>query len=106
MMTMTALRRRMDTEATLVRPSGARLCPECSNLVTVAEKCPLCSGPTMPNPHAAEKEGYCMYCAEGPFPLDDLHLVTFEEDPYFQMEDGDINCICRDCKERKAKEAA
>lgn len=31
-------------------------------------------------------EDYCVLCAEGPFPIKEMRLITPEEDPYIQME--------------------
>ena len=77
-----------------VRPVDARICRSCSNLVTTDATCPLCDKPTKPNPFRDEKEGYCQRCAGGPFPTDQLHLVTWNENPHWQLDDGDLNTIC------------
>lgn len=80
-----------------VSPASAGRCRSCSNLVTIDATCPLCAKATTPHPEAKEKEGYCQGCAEGPFPLDVLHLVTWNENPYVQIEDGDLYYLCPKC---------
>lgn len=44
------------------------------------------------------EEGYCVECAEGPFPVEQLAVITWEEDPYVQTEDGDLVTICEVCR--------
>lgn len=93
-----------DSLRRLVRPLDARRCRSCSNLVTTDAQCPLCDKPTKPHPEAKEKDGYCQGCAEGPFPLETLHLVTWNEDPYVQTEDGDLYYLCPKCHADKLAE--
>ena len=50
------------------------------------------------------KEEYCIACAKGPFPAETMHLVTWNEDPYSQIEEGDLICICPQCRIEKGEE--
>lgn len=88
-----------------VKPSDARICSECENLVTTDMTCPLCNRPTTEHPFRDEAEGYCMHCAEGPFPTESMHLVTWHEDPYFQDDDGDLNLMCEKCQQEQEDES-
>jgi len=87
-------------------PSGARLCEDCSNLVTTSATCPLCEATTEAHPEANEKDGYCQGCGGGPFPMALMHLVTWNENPYVQSGDGDLFCLCQKCKASKDAEEA
>jgi len=98
-------------KANFMNPSGcdprtARLCEECTNLVTTDTTCPLCNAPTVEHPERGEKERYCSKCGEGPFPLEIMHLITWNEDPYMQLEDGDLICECPKCKAEQDQEEA
>jgi hypothetical protein len=77
----------------------AKLCDACK-LVTAKEDCPLCGRGTREHPASEETEGYCLYCSE-PFQAVDLVVITWEHDPYFQMDDGDMATACRECFERE-----
>lgn len=85
-----------------VHPHQARICRDCSNLVTIDAQCPLCDEKTEQHPER-EEIGYCQGCAGGPFPIDKLHLVTWNEDPYVQDEDGDLYFLCPRCVSNKGK---
>ena len=76
----------------------ARICRSCTNLVTTDAKCPLCEQSTKPHPKAKLKECYCQGCAGGPFPIETLHLITWNDDPYSQTEDGDLYFLCPKCR--------
>jgi len=80
----------------MTNPLTARICRDCSNLVTTDASCPLCSAQTTEHPER-EEIGYCQECADGPFPIHTLHLVTWNEDPYVQTDDGDLYCRCQKC---------
>lgn len=80
-----------------VNPKLARRCRPCTNLVTLELHCPLCFKPTTAHPEARERVGYCQGCADGPFPLEEMHLVTWHENPYAQTEDGDLYYLCPKC---------
>lgn len=88
----------------MTNPRTARICEACSNLVTIAERCPLCDGATAEHRQRGQAQGYCLDCADGPFPLEEMHLVTWEEDPYTQGDDGDLSCVCAECREEKREE--
>lgn len=74
-----------------------RCCRLCSNLVTTDTACPLCGRPTKSHPEAKEKFSYCQGCSYGPFPIETMRLVTWNEDPYVQTEDGDLYYLCLKC---------
>lgn len=80
-----------------VSPADARICRDCTNLVTVDEKCPLCQVSTEPHPQRHDPEHYCIACAKGPFQIAQLHLVTWNEDATMQCDDGDLSCKCLKC---------
>lgn len=87
-------------------PRTARLCPECNNLITTDAACPLCDAATLPAPKAiGMTESYCQGCGGGPFPVAQLHLLTWNEDPYLQFEDGDLACICGPCQKQRKEES-
>jgi Zn finger protein HypA/HybF involved in hydrogenase expression len=90
---------------TTISPTAARICEDCTNLVTTDETCPLCDVPTKPHPEAEEAYGYCQGCAKGPFHLGTMHLVTWNEDPYVQTEDGDLYYLCPKCHAEKEEDA-
>jgi hypothetical protein len=95
------------TTAERVDPRTARMCVSCSYLVTTDATCPLCSKPTKPHPEAKEESGYCQGCAEGPLKLESLHLVTWNEDPYVQIEDPEnLYYLCVKCHAEQLKEQA
>lgn len=76
----------------------------CNNLITTDEKCPSCGESTEPSEHRGETEGYCQDCGGGPFPASNLHLLTWNEDPYLQFEDGDLSTVCRKCHAKRERE--
>lgn len=83
---------------------SARICVSCDNLVTTDSECPLCNTPTEVNPHIPKDKSescYCTYCGNGPFKEARMHLVTWNEDPYTQMEDGDLTLKCNDCRKEE-----
>lgn len=84
--------------------SSARLCRDCTCLVTTKASCPLCGQPTEEHHESKEVEGFCLGCAEGPFPACDLHVVTWEEDPYVQIDDGGLYYLCNPCRAAEASE--
>lgn len=84
-------------------PKDARICRDCSNLVTTDASCPLCDQPTLQHPDSEQREHYCVDCADGPFRSETLHLVTWNENAYLQTDDGDLSCLCAEC--HKAREA-
>lgn len=85
--------------------SAARICRDCSNLVTTDAKCPLCGAETAPHDDREDTEAYCVECAKGPFPADQIHVVTWHEDPYTQIEDGDLITRCLKCQKEIDDEA-
>lgn len=85
----------MNKENEDLRIKDARICRDCTNLITADLTCPLCDEPTEPHPDREKPEGYCQECAEGPFKADKLRVVTWNENPYAQMDDGDLNTVCR-----------
>ncbi len=86
--------------------TAARICRKnCNNLITDDGKCPLCQHPTERSEHADDKEGYCQECADGPFPANELHVITWNEDPYLQFEDGDLSTVCLKCYAKRQREA-
>lgn len=87
-----------------VKPSTVRQCYDCSNLNTTALNCPLCHRPTMSHTDSDDPEHYCIDCAGGPFPADTMHVLTWEEDPYTQIEDGDLMCICPLCHAKRIRD--
>lgn len=88
----------------LARPTDARVCKDCTNLVTTDATCPLCNKPTEPHPDRNQREGYCMRCGDGPTAATSMHLITWNEDPYMQLDDGDLILSCRACVEKEAEE--
>ncbi len=84
-----------------IKIPDARLCKDCGNLVTADALCPLCSKPTTAHPDCDEKEGFCYACAEGPFPAENLHVVTYNENPYLQIEEGDLILRCAQCQDEQ-----
>lgn len=80
--------------------SEARICRSCSNLVTGDLRCPLCDKPTAAHPDQKDIEGYCQHCTDK-FAAQDLTVVTWDEDPYWQDEEGDLHLICEGCRERE-----
>lgn len=60
----------------------------------------------MPHADAGDPTAYCQGCAEGPFPIAVMHLVTWNEDPYWQTDDGDLTCVCSKCRLEREKEEA
>lgn len=90
----------------LVRPLDARICRDCTNLVTTDATCPLCNEPTALHPERETKEGYCMRCGDGPTAATEMHLITWNEDPYLQIDDGDLILSCRDCHAEAEDELA
>ncbi len=90
----------------LVRPSAARICKDCANLVTTDATCPLCNKPTATHSESETKEGYCMRCGVGPTAATEMHLITWNEDPYMQIDDGDLILSCRACVEEAEDELA
>ena len=87
----------------MINPRTARICWVC-DLVTVAATCPLCDAVTDVHPQRNEAQ-YCVECAKGPFPPEELHLITWEEDPYVQIEDADLIHRCRKCQAEREAEA-
>lgn len=86
-------------------PSQASLCKACG-IVTEDVECPLCTAITAKHPDAEMKEDCCVECGKGPFSADDLHLITWGEDPYMQAsvlddEVPDIICVCSKCKKKR-----
>lgn len=75
--------------------TDARLCGVC-NVVTAKADCPLCGKRTRKHPQSVQMEGYCLHCSE-PFPAGELVVITWEHDPYMQMDDGDMATACRPC---------
>lgn len=92
---VSSLRTQMKTN--LISPLDARICKACENLVTTDLRCPLCDAVTKPHPESKEATQYCCACGNGPLPAKDMHLVTWNEDPYTQTEDGDLICHCGVC---------
>lgn len=88
----------------IVRPSEVRICRACTNLVTAEKACPYCGKETIPHPESGMKEDYCIGCAEGPFPADDLHVVVWEQDPYRQDEEGGLWTLCKACHTSEEEE--
>lgn len=74
----------------------ARICKGCENLVTGDAICPLCGKPTEEHHDRADVNGYCQHCGNE-FASSQLEVVTWDEDPYWQTEDGDLNLICLQC---------
>lgn len=81
----------------------ARIAWCCQNLVTTAAQCPLCSHATHEHKEANDPHGYCCECAKQ-WVAEELHLVTWEEDPYLQTEDGDLITLCPRCHAKKLRE--
>jgi len=81
-----------------------RLCQECS-LVTVAAVCPLCDAKTIKHPEANNGActRYCGDCAEE-FPLSGVVVVTWDDDPFSQIDDGSLLTICRECSDEREEE--
>ena len=84
-------------------PAQARLCEECSGIVTISEICPLCDGKTEPHPEAGEANGFCCLCGGG-FPMPELHVITWEENAYLQTDEGDLITACDLCRDSKEME--
>jgi len=77
--------------------SEARICRDCSNLVTADLKCPLCEKLTADHPDQKVTEGYCQICTDK-FPSEKLSVVSWNEDAYAQIEEGDLFLICDHCR--------
>ncbi len=84
--------------------ASARICRDCTNLVTTDETCPLCNKSTEPHPDREKKEDWCAECAGGLFQTSAMHLITWNEDATMQIEDGDLMMICDDCRDEKEGE--
>jgi len=81
---------------------NARICEHCGNLVTLKIECPLCNLPTEKHPDADEDEGYCVRCGDH-YPAKRLTLITWEQNPYIQSNDGDLYTECDKCLAKEAK---
>lgn len=93
-----------------IKPSQARICENEDHhirpIVTAAATCPHCGEATDEHPEAHDAEQYCVECGGGPFPSDQCHVITDDEDPYMQIDDGDLICVCQKCKAKRDKEEA
>lgn len=86
-------------------PLTARLCGDCNNLVTTENQCPSCQKPTIVNPFTEGlSQSYCVDCADGPIEIEQMHLVTWDEDPHTQFDDGDIVTVCKQCHQIRERE--
>ena len=87
-----------------IKPETVNICHDCGGLVTVNPKCPLCMEATEPHEDRGMVESYCTMCGEGPLPVADIHVVTWEEDPYRQCDDGTLITICAECKKSEEED--
>lgn len=80
-------------------------CESCQ-IVTAHNPCQQCTSPTIPHPEQQETEGYCLHCGDGPFPVSELRVVTWEMDPYYQDPEGsDLTWFCKACVEKEFDDA-
>jgi hypothetical protein len=81
--------------------SAANLCRNCG-IVTAHAKCPNCTGDVIPHPERGFPPPYCVKCANR-FPLEKLRVITWEADPYTQLDDGDLILACVPCLNREER---
>lgn len=87
-----------------ITPSQARICDGTFHsrpIVTVEAICTHCGAETSEHPEAKDEDHYCVECGDGPFPTEQCHVVTDEEDPYIQIDDGDLITVCLSCKAKR-----
>lgn len=75
--------------------------------MTEQPRCPLCDAKTVKHPELRRLRAieYCCECVYG-FDPAALVVSTWHDDPYEQMEDGDLVTICRACDKARAEEYA